>query len=190
MSNYTNEFETVDLLIKSKATTRGVDAFAMSLIKAERQIRKLFTYLIFQFPSFSKSNISNLRKVLFEKKVYFEGFISGINALYPRNIKNLIGPEHDLLLKNLSDARKFRNKIFHGQLTNKQLTREDLIKITSKIKRWCEKLSEEAQTEFRYDGFGRNSFRKTPLSIWKKYKISISNLEEYRNFINSNMTRK
>jgi hypothetical protein len=30
----------------SAAETRAVDAFAMSLIKAERQVRKLFTHLV------------------------------------------------------------------------------------------------------------------------------------------------
>ena len=188
-SNFTEEFRTVDLLIKSKAITCGVDAFALSLIKAERQIRKLFTNLIFQYPSFSESDVSGLRKVLFENtNIYFKDFISGIKALYPRSIKDLIGPEYADLLKNLLSAIKYRNKIFHGQLTNKELTHKDFVKIINEIKQWCEKLANEAQEEFGYDGFGRNSFQKNTLPIWKKYKIPVSNLNDYRNFINFRMT--
>ena len=58
------EFQTVDLIVKSDAETRGVDAFALSLIKAERQIRKLFTYLMFQFPAFTVSDFANFRSAL------------------------------------------------------------------------------------------------------------------------------
>jgi hypothetical protein len=43
------EFATVSLILGSQAETRGVDAFALSLIKAERQIRKLVTHLCISF---------------------------------------------------------------------------------------------------------------------------------------------
>lgn len=74
--SYSEEFSSVDLLINSSAKTRGVDAFVLSLIKAERQIRKLFTYLIFKYPSFGTTDVLNLRESLVQsRKVYFEGFI-------------------------------------------------------------------------------------------------------------------
>ena len=80
--SYENEFLTVDLIVKSSAETCGVDAFALSLIKAERQIRKLFTYLMFQFPAFSSSDYDGFRGVLADsKKVYFEGFVRGIDVV-------------------------------------------------------------------------------------------------------------
>ena len=47
------EFRTVDLIVASSAETRGVDAFALSVIEAERQIRRLVTHLVYQFPSFA-----------------------------------------------------------------------------------------------------------------------------------------
>lgn len=43
----TEEFSTVDLLLGSGAETRAVDAFALALIKAERQARKLVTHLVY-----------------------------------------------------------------------------------------------------------------------------------------------
>ena len=96
---YKVEFETVELLEKSSAETRGVDAFALSLIKAERQIRKLFTYLVFQFPAFSLADVVGFRDVLGQnKKVYFDGFIKGIDALYSKSVKDLVGGDYDGLL--------------------------------------------------------------------------------------------
>jgi hypothetical protein len=86
--SYADEFETVQLLLNSGTRTLGVDAFALSLIKAERQIRKLFTYLMFQFPAFSPADYSGFRGILAKsKRVYFEGFINGIDNLYPQSVR-------------------------------------------------------------------------------------------------------
>jgi hypothetical protein len=62
-----------------------VDAFVLSLIKAERQVRKLFTHLVYQYPAFGGSDVSPLREALVaSRRVYFEGFVAGLDALYPR----------------------------------------------------------------------------------------------------------
>jgi hypothetical protein len=58
------EFATVDLIIRSNAETRGVDAFALALLKAERQIRRLFIHLVYQFPCFGGERIGRLRDTL------------------------------------------------------------------------------------------------------------------------------
>jgi hypothetical protein len=63
-ADYATEFETVDIVIKSGAETSGVDAFALALIKAERQIRKLVTHLVYQFPCFGPSDVPSLRQAL------------------------------------------------------------------------------------------------------------------------------
>ena len=62
--NYADEFKTVDIILESAARTRRVDAFTLSLIKAERQIRKLVTHLVFQFPCFGISDVPRLRRTL------------------------------------------------------------------------------------------------------------------------------
>ncbi len=86
-ANYAQEFETVEIVINSTARTCGVDAFALSLIKAERQIRKLVTHLIYQFPCFGPGDILSLRQTLVNNRhVYFDGFVDGFNVLYPRSI--------------------------------------------------------------------------------------------------------
>ena len=69
--NIEDEFATIDILLVSEADTRGVDAFALALIKAERQMRKLFTYVVFQSPAFDTSDVGALRHCLAARRVYF-----------------------------------------------------------------------------------------------------------------------
>ena len=107
------EFATVSLILNSQAETRGVDAFALSLIKAERQVRKLVTHLVYQFPVFAPSDVAALRNALgASRRVYFEGFLSGFDALYPRSVQDLVGSEHARLKARVDEAIDHRNKIF------------------------------------------------------------------------------
>jgi hypothetical protein len=187
------EFETVSLLLRSRAKTRGVDAFALSLIKTERQIRRLFTHLVFQFPEFGAGDGVRLMQVLAGKRrVYFDGFIAGIDALYPRSLASIIGAADYARLKvRVEEATQHRNKIFHGQLTGHSLTRPELLSLVEDIREWCERLGEGAMAEFRYDGFGRNAFRKSAVAdLWVRYKYRIESLSDYGNFIDRHMTRR
>ena len=185
------EFRTVDLIIGSNAETLGIDAFALSLIKAERQIRKLFTFLAFQSPNFSSSDVLKLRETLTKNdRVYFEGFIDGINALSKRSIKDLIGDRYDHLQSRLEEAISYRNKIFHGQLTNKYLEREDLLALVADIREWCELLANTADASFGYDGFRRDSFKKSSMpDISTKLKAELADVDSYALFIQEHMQR-
>lgn len=189
--SYSKEFKTVELIVNSSAETRGVDAFALSLIKAERQIRKLVTHLVYQFPCFGSGDRDRLKETLYSNRtVYFEGFIKGFDAIYPISIKNLVGTEHDLLLSSIFEATKYRNKIFHGQLTQNYLTRDQLFHYVTDIRIWCNNLAQSTLTEFRYDGFARNSFRKSEIpELWKCFKVEFRGIEDYANFIRRRMAR-
>ncbi len=126
--SYASEFATVDAVLACGAETSGVDAFALSLIKAERQIRKLFTHLVFQAPAFGAADVGGLRKALADnRQVYFAGFIAGWDALYPCPVASLVGQDYQRLLARLAEATGHRNKIFHGQLTNENLSTGDLL---------------------------------------------------------------
>jgi len=185
------EFATVDAVLASGAETRGVDAFALAVIKAERQIRKLFTHLIFQYPAFSSGDVRALRESLAENRgVYFEGLLAGFDALYPRSVRELVGPEHQRLEDRLKEAIDHRNKIFHGQLTKPSLSREDLLAYVADIRAWCCALADSALAEIGYDGFARNSFRKSAIpDIWKSFRMQLSSVEDYAKFIREHMQR-
>lgn len=187
--NYTTEFQTIDAVLACSAETRGVDAFALSVIKAERQIRKLFTHLMFQAPAFDSTDIQNLRKVLADNRdVYFEGFIAGWDNLYTSPISDLVGQEYQRLLALLTDATRHRNKIFHGQLTNSSLARNNLLVYVEKIKDWCCKLAAGALKDIGYDGFGRNSFHKSRIiDLSMRHRVVFTSVADYESFIHSHM---
>jgi hypothetical protein len=161
------------------------------LIKAERQIRKLFTHLIYQFPCFGASNIRTLRETLAaNRRVYFAGFVQGFDALYPRTVGDLIGLRYQQLLERITQAIDYRNKIFHGQLTTKQLTRNALLAYVRDIREWCSLLAVSAKLECDYDGFARNSFQKSQLpEVWKRFRVQIATWEAYAAFIRQHMER-
>jgi len=190
--SYAEEFQTVEVIIQSSAETRGVDAFALSLIKVERQMRKLVTYLIFQFPCFTCEDIPRLREVLYNnRKVYFEGFERGFNTLYLRQVQELIGGDYPRLRARIDEAIDCRNKIFHGQLTRQCLTRDQLLDFVIDISSWCKVLAESAEAEIGYDGFARNSFQKAEIGdLSVRFKEQITNSDEYNQFITRYMQRE
>ncbi len=190
--SYAKEFATVDLLLESKHETRGVDAFALSLIKAERQMRRLVTYLVFQFPCFCKGDGEQLRDILVRStKVYFDGLECGFDALYPRSIQDLIGSDYDKLRGRLRDARRHRKKIFHGQITLEYLSRQELVSYVCDIRSWCKALANATSSEFQYDGFDRNSFRKCEIeNFHRRLKIPIEGPSSYEDFIKCHMEGK
>ncbi|WP_406867707.1 hypothetical protein [Paraburkholderia fungorum] len=184
------EFEVVDLITKSQLPTRAVDAFSLSVIKMERQLRKLFTYLVFQSPAFGLGDIGRLKEVLgASRRAYYEGFELGINALYRTSVEELVGAAYGVLRPALDDATDVRNKVFHGQLTDRCLQREDLAELSDSIRRWCFKLAAGASAEVGYDGFERNSFRKGPAQVADGCRIQIQTPEEYRVFIRHHVSR-
>ena len=191
MKSHISEFATVDAVLATKANTCGVDAFALSVIKAERQIRKLFTHLVFQMPAFGPSDVQALRKALAENRdVYFEGFIAGWDALYPRPMSGLVGQEYQRLLARLRQATGHRNKIFHGQLTTSNLSSGDLLSFVGDIRSWCSGLADGATAEIGYDGFGRNSFHKSAVAgLSVRHKSQFASIADYEAFIHAHMER-
>ena len=186
------ECATVELVLDSNAETLGVDAFALSLIKVEKQARRLLTYLVYQHPWCSAKTIPGLKDALEASKgVYFDGVLRGWNALYPRSVEGLVGTEFLRLKARLDEAKGYRNKIFHGQLTSKGLSRTQLVSLAKDIRAWCVAFGDGAQAAVGYDGCGRDSFRKARngVAICAMYKEQIAGLGDYRTFIRNHMER-
>lgn len=175
--SYESEFEVVDLIINSSFETRGVDAFSLAVIKSERQLRRLFTFLIYQNPTYNKTDSKKLKEVLCNNKnLYFKDFIKGINKILSRPINELYGEDYENDYKKISEIIKIRNKVFHGQLTSLELSRTDLFEKTDELKIWCKKLSTIMINEIGYDGFERNSYQKS------KIELNIRNLDQFDTF--------
>src|SRR5687768_13087144 len=106
------EFATVAAVLGADAPTKTVDAFALSVIKVERQVRKIFTFLMYQFPVFSRSNRFEIGRTLAAHgNVYFEGLVKGVDAVLDTPVSHLVGDRHDALWARLDEARRYRNKI-------------------------------------------------------------------------------
>ncbi|MGM9481834.1 hypothetical protein ACS5PN_11680 [Roseateles sp. NT4] len=185
------EFKSVDAVIASDARTAGVDAFALSLLKVERQARRFVTYLVFQYPCFGRSDVPALRKTLSDsKKVYFEGILRGFDALYPQPLEALIGAEYAHLKARVDEAELHRNKLFHGQLTEESLSRAQLLEFVVDMRRWCELLCDAGQQELGYAGFGSSSFTKSPeLTMSASFRIQMQGLADYDAFIKTVLRR-
>ena len=189
--SYAEEFAVVDLIIDAKRKTSGVDAFALSVIKAERQMRRLFTHLVFQYPCFSATDVNALRKTLSANRdADFNGFVKGIDAIYPLSIAQLVGERHPVLWEALKKARLARNKIFHGQVTKDSLGTDDLLAYVTDVRCWCQLLSEAAMAGIGYDGFERNSFRKTVgRDLPRTYRRKITSIADYAAFLQEHVGR-
>ncbi|HSY10471.1 MAG TPA: hypothetical protein VK840_06100, partial [Candidatus Dormibacteraeota bacterium] len=114
MRDFNEEFKTIDLLENSDAESRGIDSFALGVIKVERQARKLFTFLVYQYPCFRDVSPAALRDLLFKKRIYSSGILEGIDRIAPKTVGDLIGAEHQMLFNTVKRATDIRNKIFHG----------------------------------------------------------------------------
>jgi hypothetical protein len=190
--SFDDEFQTVDLILHSCAETRGVDAFTLALVKSERQIRRLVTHLVFQFPCFTVSDVGGLRASLGRNpRVFLEGFLRGFDVLCPRTVENLIGASYAQLRKRIDEAIDHRNKIFHGQLTSRSLSRKDLVEYVDDIRAWCKLLADGAYLELKYDGFVRNSFRKSEIGdLSERFKLRFSDVSDYEKFIEQHLQRR
>ena len=163
----------------------------IDLIKAERQVRKLFTFLVFQNPVYKVGDSKMLKEVLANNKhVYFRDFINGIDLIITHSIENSYGIDYQEDLNKLLEFIEIRNKLFHGQLTNYNLTREELILKTEEIKNWCYKLSIAMINEIGYDGFERNSFHKSKLILNLHNFEHFDSVEKYELFIETHLVTK
>ncbi|MBS1776456.1 MAG: hypothetical protein JSS64_09280 [Bacteroidetes bacterium] len=175
--SYDDEFATVEVLLRSNLETRAVDSFAISLMKVERQMRRIFTFLIFQHDNYKIGDGAELRKILVENKdMYLKNFIQGIDLIFYKTVKQIYGLNYSNDYEQINSITLDRNKIFHGQITGKRLSREELIERIEFMKKWCKNIAEKFYEEVGYDGFGRNAYRKSP------NKLSLKNLERFESF--------
>jgi hypothetical protein len=136
-------------------------------------------------------DIPQLRDALWNnRRVFFEGFERGFDALYPRPMAQLTGDIYGRVRPRLDEAIDHRNKIFHGQLTSRSLSRDDLLGFVSDIRAWCEAVARVTQADFDYDGFS-NSFRKSTVAdLPRRLRVQFADVGAYAQFIRDHMQRR
>jgi len=111
----THEFSTVEILLQSDAETRAVDAFAISWVKLEKQLRRLTSNLIFQHSVFEEGvseHKSAVRNAILQKRTAnHDRFIGAVYRLSNHSVKELIGDRYRCLKRDTNAAYQYRNKM-------------------------------------------------------------------------------
>lgn len=159
------EFESVMIILNSRATTKTVDAFVLSWVKLEKQLRKIFCFLIYQQSTIDRTNYEQLVNVLVKNpKLSPRTFIAAIDLICTTTVRQMIGDDYEKLRVHLSRIRDQRNKIAHGMVTGKGISSKSLELDISILIDWITKLAQGAKLAIGYDGLVRNTFRSSKTS--------------------------
>ena len=171
--SYQLEFETVEIILQSEAVTKSLDAFILSWIKYEKQLRKLLCFLVYQHPIITKITLPQFDEVIVKNnKLFPDCTILAIEALSARSVASWVGSEHPQLSKSIDAISKHRNKLLHGHITGEGLEQADLLGQIGTIKNWICSLANGANAELQYDGLARNTFKQAK-------KLDRVNLEKF-----------
>lgn len=154
------EFATVEALWQCTGTTRRVDALIISWVKYEKQLRRLFSFFVFQHEKITEETLDEVVSAFVtNNNLYPETFIEGIEALGITPIPKLIGKGHASLWAEITRIRKYRNKIMHGQLTGQSISSIQLERDVIHIVSWMSALADAANAAYGYDGLKRGAYR-------------------------------
>ena|ERR1700731_3938804 len=166
------EFATIDTLWRSTGKTRRVDALMLSWVKYEKQLRRLFCFLLFQHSKIGADKIDEVIAVLAEnRRLYPETFIAGIEALGVTPVPDLLGSRYDKLWSEITRIKAYRNKLMHGQITGQGIKSPQLERDVLWIIEWIACVAAAADRTFGYDGLKRNTYRAARSTS----KISVGN---------------
>ncbi len=153
------EFVTVDAVLATRGTTRCVDAFALTWIKAEKQLRRLFCFLLFQSQHVSDASRQEYETVIVQNRdLYFDSFVACLNALSPRSLHDLVGSGYDEFLRNIQRMQGYRRKLLHGQTTGQGISSRQLEDDIALLRTWIETVARVCALNLGYDGVGRNTY--------------------------------
>lgn len=154
------EFATVTALWDSVGKTKRVDALVLCWVKYEKQLRRLFCFLVFQHPKITDECVEAV-VALFAKSrdLNPELFIKAIEALGVKTIPELLGERHADLAREIFRIKGIRNKLIHGQVSSKNITSKQLERDVLWIVEWVDHLATGADHAYGYDGLKRNTFR-------------------------------
>lgn len=154
------EFATVETIWHSGAETRRVDALILAWVKYEKQLRRLFCFLVFQHPEINEATLGDLISVIVQNRnLYPATFMKGIEGLGVQSVRQLLHGDYDRLQADIDRISKYRNKMVHGQISGARIHSPQLEKDVLLVVEWVGRLAEAAHNAFGYDGLERNTFR-------------------------------
>ncbi|MEQ8409553.1 MAG: hypothetical protein RKH07_14890 [Gammaproteobacteria bacterium] len=153
------EFATIELIWHSSAMTRRVDSLLLSWVKYEKQLRRLFSFFVFQHPKITIHTLdSTISAFASNRNLKPETFIVGLTKLGIDDPKSILGEKYNSLWPEVNRIREYRNKIMHGQHTGQkigspQLERDVLILID-----WMSCIGNAYDEKYGYDGLRRKVY--------------------------------
>ncbi len=182
--NVKEEFATIDLLLPSDTKTGRTDAFILAYTKLDKQIRKIFTYLVFQSDGLSDSS-KIIGIIAADRGLYPEHFIKGFDALYRIPFAEIMADNYDEFENDRKRIKNYRDKMLHGQLTGESLDSKKLTEEVNLIRKWISLIAEKMSEKIGYDGVGQNSFRKSDpdKGFSNLFECKINNSDELNEFI-------
>lgn len=153
------EFATVEAIWHTTGETRRVDSLVLSWVKYEKQLRRLFSFFVFQHPKITADKLDEVIAAFAENnKLYPETFISGIEKLGVTPLHKLMGDNYTKLWPEISRIKKYRNKIMHGQHTGQNIQSAQLERDVIHLINWIASLAQVADAAFGYDGLRRKTY--------------------------------
>lgn len=154
-----NEFETVEALWASQGETRRVDSLILSWTKYEKQLRRIFCFLVYQHPRIDRRNINEVVAVLAaNRSLYPTTFEAGISALGVATVKQMMGDEYTRLQPHVTRINQYRNKLIHGQISGQNIQSAQIERDVKYLVAWISSLADGAFTKLGYDGLMRNTY--------------------------------
>jgi hypothetical protein len=171
-----SEFATVEALWHSNGATRRVDALLLCWVKHEKQLRRLFSFLVYQHPRVTSTTVESIVSVLVNNnKLYPETFMKGIEELQVASVPQLLGDKYATLEPEMRRIRGYRNKLMHGQITGQKITSPQIERDVHHLIDWVATLAASADAKFGYDGIRRNTYRAakaTSISAVARYPFN------------------
>ena len=160
------EFATVVAVWNSGGATMAVDSLILTWVKYEKQLRRLFCFLVFQHPEVDKKTVQKIVDILAENsKLNPETITKAINALKVGTVREFVGESHSRLAPEIARIKTLRNKLMHGQVTGKGFTAGQLQIDVNLLIEWIAALAAGSKDKIGYDGLSRNTFLKAKEAI-------------------------
>ncbi len=153
------EFATVEAIWNTTGKTRRVDALVLSWVKYEKQLRRLFSFFVYQHPKITETTLDYvIEAFVVNRNLNPETFITGIKELGVTPLPTLLGSTYIKLWPEIKRIKKYRNKIMHGQITGQGLTSVKIERDVIFIINWIATLADKANAAYGYDGLRRNTY--------------------------------
>jgi len=153
------EFATIEALWHTSAETRRVDCLVLSWVKYEKQLRRLFSFFVFQHPKITAEKLDSVISAFADNRnLYPETFISGIKQLGVTPLPKIMGYTYKELWPEIKRIKKYRNKIMHGQHTGQNIQSAQLERDVLHIVNWISSLADSADATYGYDGLKRRTY--------------------------------